>query len=264
MKNTLKILLTNDDGLQSNGMRHLEMVLREHADVWAVAPDRERSATSQAISIRDTLRMMEVNERHFMINGFPADCVNVAFYSGKFPDFDLVISGINHGENLGDDVHYSGTVGAARHAAIHGIKSIAVSCPIREHDGDFRRVAKWLWIWISENYNEMEKGIVYNINYPEEKNPDEDDEFPVLAWTAHGRRRYVDRYEAIEESGDSTIFRLKESVLGFKDEKDTDFQVTRQGMISITPLSIQTTHREELEKWKKRTQTENMQSSNAY
>ena len=262
MKKDIKILLTNDDGLQSNGMKHLEQILSEHADVWAVAPDRERSATSQAISIRDTLRMIQVNERHFMVNGFPADCVNVAFYSGRFPEFDLVISGINHGENLGDDVHYSGTVGAARHAAVHCVKSIAISCPIREHDGNFFRAAIWLRNWIDAHYNILEKGIVYNINFPKENNPELNDDFPESIWTIHGRRRYVDNYEAIEESGDSTIFRLKESVLGFENETNTDFSVMMGGKISITPISIQTTHTEELEKWKKKNLIENMQSSN--
>ncbi|MDH5656858.1 MAG: 5'/3'-nucleotidase SurE, partial [Spirochaetia bacterium] len=246
MRKDIKILLTNDDGLKSNGMKHLEEALREFGDVWAVAPDRERSATSQAISIRETLRMTAVNDRHFMVNGFPADCVNVAFYSGRFPRFDLVVSGINHGENLGDDLHYSGTVGAARHAAIHGIKAVSISCPVREHDGNFYRVALWLRLWLNKNFDLLEKGIVYNINYPKENAKDIDDEFPESAWALHGRRQYVDQYEAIEETGNSTIFKLKETVLGFKDEKDTDFYLVNNGKISITPVSIQTTHREEL------------------
>lgn len=266
MKN-LNILLTNDDGLTSHGMVHLENELRSFANVWAVAPDRERSATSQAISIRDTLRLTQMSERHFMVNGFPADCVNVALYSKKFPKFDLVISGINHGVNLGDDVHYSGTVGAARHAAVHGIKAVSVSCPIRDHGGDFRRVASWLRLWISENHENLKTRIVYNINFPEENSVKINDPFPDTEITMHGKRRYVDSYEAIEEGEDYWIFRLEETILGFDKEEGTDFHALKNGKISITPLSLQTSHQDEMNLWKSKKQKmkiENMQSSNVY
>ncbi|MBI3395399.1 MAG: 5'/3'-nucleotidase SurE [Spirochaetia bacterium] len=237
----MRILLTNDDGLRSNGMLHLEAELSAHFEVWAIAPDRERSATSQAIS-------------NYMVTGFPADCVNVALHWGEFPKFDLVVSGINHGPNLGDDLHYSGTVGAARHAAVHGLRAIAVSTPIKDHAGDFRRVAAWLRTWIQENASLLKHGIVYNINYPAEQ--DRSGPFPKVAYTSHGRRVYKDTYEDLEEGTDYLILHLKETIMGESGGPDTDFAVLSNGQISITPVSIQTTDREELEIWRKRHPTE--------
>ena len=198
----LNILLSNDDGLSANGLLHLEQTLRRFAEVWAVAPDRERSGSSQAISIREHMRLERVRERHYTLSGFPVDCVNVALHSDLFPPFDLVVSGINHGVNLGDDIHYSGTVGAARHAAIHGVRAVAVSCPIREREGDFNRVSRWLAGWLQENYRYLLPGVVYNINYPEEaRDVETSDPFPPVEITKQGSRIYNDEFEMGEEGG---------------------------------------------------------------
>ncbi len=241
-------------------MVHLEEEMRAHAEVWAIAPDRERSATSQAISIRETLRLIQVRPQHFMLTGYPADCVNAALHSRKFPVFDLIISGINHGVNLGDDVHYSGTVGAARHAAIHGYRAIAVSCPIRSHQGDFRRIAFWLRTWIQENQRNIQEGIVYNINYPEEINLPLDAPFPEERFTAQGRRRYYDTYEDIEEGADYWIMRLKDTQMGDVITPGSDFEAMKDGFVSITPLNTYTTHFQEIERWKNFNQTEKKRS----
>jgi 5'-nucleotidase len=249
----LKILLTNDDGLNSNGMRHLEEGLAPIGEIWAVAPDRERSATSQAISLRETLRLTRVSERRYMVNGYPADCVNVALYSGRFPRFDLVISGVNHGPNLGDDVHYSGTVGAARHAIIHRIRAVAISAPIGDHRGEFHRIAAWFRGWILENFADLRDDVVYNINYPLESGVAPDAPYPLPLFTRHGRRSYLDSYEEIEDGGDYSVFRLKETVMGHREETDTDFAALSEGCISITPLGIQTTDMRELKRWIQKT-----------
>ncbi len=243
-----RVLLSNDDGLFSNGMKHLESELGKHLEVWAVAPDRERSATSQALTIRETLRLHRVKERHFTVSGFPVDCVNVALHEESFPEFDLVVSGINHGVNMGDDVFYSGTVGAARHAAIHGIKAIAISSGILSPRGDFQRTARWLSTWILENYNRMKTGIVYNINYPEENAPLESP-FPPVVFTAQGKRIYLDGYIKLEDSKEYTVLKLKDADLGNLERDGTDFDVYDRGYISITPLGLDTTHKEELQRW---------------
>ncbi len=231
-------------------MKHLEAALSRVFDVWAIAPDRERSATSQAISIRETLQLIQVRERHFKVTGFPADCVNVALHWHLFPKFDLVVSGINHGPNLGDDVHYSGTVGAARHAAVHGIPAIAVSYPEKSHTGDFRRPAEWLSTYIQKHLSDLKPGIVYNINYPRE--PEGAVDHPRVHYTEHGRRVYHDTYEEIEEGPSSSILRLKETIMGETGSDHSDFFALSVGAISITPLTIRTTDKEELELWKRR------------
>ncbi|MEQ8353519.1 MAG: 5'/3'-nucleotidase SurE [Leptospiraceae bacterium] len=241
----MRILICNDDGLHSNGMRNLEQVLSRDHEVWAVCPDRQRSGTSQAISLRETLRMQEVEPGHFQVSGFPVDCVNLALHSGMFPEFDLVVSGINHGYNLGDDVHYSGTVGAARHACIHGYRAVAISCGIYDIGADFSHVAEWFGGWIQENFRRLNPGTVYNINYPEFPHSE-----PEVQFTRHGRRIYRDAYELLEEdAGKSFVYKLKETIMGHKEEDLTDFSAIESGHVSITPLDLKTTDEQELQGW---------------
>jgi 5'-nucleotidase len=134
------ILLTNDDGIEAEGLKTLEKVLQGLAHLVVVAPDQERSAVSHGLTLRSPLSPIEVSPNHFTLSGTPADCVIFALKHlfSQFPD--LVLSGINHGANLGDDIMYSGTVAAARGAARHGVPSIAISQayddkPIRFEDG---------------------------------------------------------------------------------------------------------------------------------
>ena len=134
------ILLTNDDGIEAEGLKTLEKVLGDLARLVIVAPDRERSAVSHGLTIHSPLEVNELGEDRYALNGTPADCVIYALRHlfKVFPD--LVISGINYGANLGDDIMYSGTVAAAREASRHGIPAIALSQayddrPVRFTDG---------------------------------------------------------------------------------------------------------------------------------
>ena len=121
------ILLTNDDGIEAEGLKSLRDALRHIAHVLVVAPDRERSAVSHGLTIHERLKFQDAGTDSFSLNGTPADCVIFAL-DQLFPEPpDLVISGINHGANLGDDIMYSGTVAAAREAARYGVPAIAVS-----------------------------------------------------------------------------------------------------------------------------------------
>ncbi len=247
----MRILIVNDDGLYSNGMLHLENELSRFFEVYAICPDRQRSATSQAITIRETLIVKRVFKNHYHINGFPVDCVNIGINGNLIPRVDLVVSGINHGPNLGDDVHYSGTVGAARHAAVHNYKAIAISCEKTDLKGNFQRPAIWLRKFILENYDKLKTGIVYNMNYPYE--PDDspaEDEFPAVEFTYQGRRLYKDSYEILEESGDQFLIKLKEAILGKDIKEGSDFYALLNKRISITPLKLNTTDEEELRRWK--------------
>ncbi|MBL8020192.1 MAG: 5'/3'-nucleotidase SurE [Leptospirales bacterium] len=237
----MKVLLTNDDGLFTNGLLHLEQALASFGEIWCIAPDRERSATSQALSLRETLLLKEVSPRKFTVNGYPTDCVNLALFTEDFPAFDLVVSGINHGVNLGDDIHYSGTVGAARHAALHGKKAIAISAPIRPHDGDFRRPAAWLAKWLETNLENFPQRVLWNINYPLEARANAGDPFPGMRWTRQGRRIYKDAYELLEEGAGGKLYKLLETEMGWHDDAESDCRAFEDGMISITPLALDTT-----------------------
>ena len=121
------ILLTNDDGIEADGIKALRDELRRIAHVLVVAPDRERSAVSHGLTIHTRLKLEDAGTDSFSLDGTPADCVMYALDSLFMTPPDMVISGINHGANLGDDLMYSGTVSAAREAARYGIPAIAVS-----------------------------------------------------------------------------------------------------------------------------------------
>jgi 5'-nucleotidase len=256
-----RILLANDDGYDAVGLRVLEPVLAEFGEVWVVAPDRERSATSNAMSIREELTLQQVGERRFSLTGYPADCVNVGLHSRLFPDFDLIVSGINHGPNLGDDVHYSGTVAAARQAAVHSLKGIAVSYgdyqPVEEQ---LRRTALWLGHWLRANLSELVTGVVYNINYPGENDLNasaSDRPLPDIRYTYQGKRTYHDDYYVTPETAglandapqNEWRVRIKETEFGHIKQDHSDSEAVLAGMVSITPLSTFTTDRRELRKW---------------
>jgi 5'-nucleotidase len=124
------VLLSNDDGFRAQGLNALRAALLPHADVIVCAPESEQSASSHSLSLHRPLRLFEHGEGVFSVDGTPADCVYTAFFAGtrilpRRPD--LVLSGLNHGANLGDDVFYSGTVAAAREGALRGVPALALS-----------------------------------------------------------------------------------------------------------------------------------------
>ncbi|MCR9144813.1 MAG: 5'/3'-nucleotidase SurE [bacterium] len=253
----LRILLANDDGYDAVGLRSLEPVLAEFGEVWVVAPDRERSATSNAMSIREELTLRQVGERRFSLTGYPADCVNLGLHSDLFPDFDLVVSGMNHGPNLGDDVHYSGTVAGARQAAVHQLRGVAVSYGDYEPtQQQLERAARWLGVWLKSNLAELGTGIVYNINYPGESAAS-DAPLPEVRYTYQGKRTYHDDYfvnpetagYANDAAGDEWRVRIKGTDFGHIKQDHSDSEAVLAGFVSITPLSTFTTDRRELRKW---------------
>src|SRR5438876_1119522 len=131
------VLLTNDDGYQAEGLRALAEELADVVTLSIVAPSREQSGTAQSLTLRQPIVCNRIAEREWAIDGTPADCVIVALHKLLPEKPDLLISGINHGANLGENVYYSGTVGAAREGALHHIPSVAVSLRSEE-----RRVGK--------------------------------------------------------------------------------------------------------------------------
>jgi len=164
------ILLTNDDGIEAEGLVTLEKALSGLARVVVVAPDRERSAVSHGLTIREGLKTQEHGKDRYSLSGTPADCVIYALRHlfNVFPD--LVISGINHGANLGDDIMYSGTVAAAREASRSGIPSLAVSLAYDERPMNFKDAGKIT----KELVNSLlQKGLggelCLNVNFPVRK-----------------------------------------------------------------------------------------------
>jgi 5'-nucleotidase len=161
------ILLTNDDGIEAPGFRSLESALVGLADLLIVAPDRERSAASHGLTIHGPLDLKTLDARHHKLSGTPADCVIFALTHLTALTPDLVISGINHGANLGDNLMYSGTLAAAREASRHGIPSIAISQVIREKLISFQEAAKFVRHLAEEMLGKKGlSGVCLNVNVP--------------------------------------------------------------------------------------------------
>jgi 5'-nucleotidase len=161
------ILLTNDDGIEAEGLKTLEEALRDLARVVVVAPNQERSAVSHGLTLHSPLTGREIKPDHFVLNGTPADCVIYALRRlfTKFPD--LVISGINHGANLGDDIMYSGTVAGAREASHHGVPSMAVSQAYDEKPIHFKEGTAYIRDLVRAMLqNGLAGEICLNINIP--------------------------------------------------------------------------------------------------
>jgi len=231
------ILATNDDGVYSPGLRTLAKSLSALGDVYVVAPDHEQSAVSHALTLHRPLLVEEVKEKVFAVNGTPTDCVNLAV-NGLLPRKpDLVVSGINKGGNLGDDVTYSGTVSAAFEAAIMGLPAFAVSMVARE-DFIFQTAADFsarLAGVILEKG--LRKATMLNVNVP--NLPAEN--IKGVKVTRQGKRIYGGSVlERIDPRG-KKYYWIGGEVENWVVCPDADHEAVRQGYISVTPLKLDLT-----------------------
>src|SRR4051795_1252481 len=161
------ILVTNDDGIYSEGIRKLADALKPVGEVLIVAPDREQSAASHALTLNRPLRLLQIEENEWIVDGTPTDCVNLGVLKlMKETRPDIVVSGINFGANLGDDVTYSGTISAAFEGALLHIPSIALSAVVGEHFSFDRSAesAAHLVRWALEH--QRDPGVILNVNFP--------------------------------------------------------------------------------------------------
>jgi 5'-nucleotidase len=239
-----RILVTNDDGIYSEGLRKLAAALRPIGEVTVVAPDREQSAASHALTLNRPLRLIQLEEREWIVDGTPTDCVNLAvMYLLKQERPNLVVSGINFGPNLGDDVTYSGTISAAFEGALLNIPSIAFSALIGEHfsfDRCAAFAARMTRLLLEE---ERDPGIVLNVNFPVE-------EFRGVRVTRLGKRIYSEGVvERLDPRGKKYFWIGGEPPVWHLGE-GTDFQAVEEGFVSITPLHLDLTHHASIEKLK--------------
>ena len=241
----MNILITNDDGISSSGIKALENILGKSHNTYLVAPLKEKSATSMALTIFDKMRVEKFNSNHYVVDGYPVDCVNIGLHGNIFPKIDLVISGINRGVNMGYDVHYSGTVGAARHAALHKYKSIAVSSGNKEVEYDYISEAEDVSKFVQDHYDNLTPGVIYNINFPVNYKP-----YPAIKSTKLGIRTYTDSYDRTIIYENISEYFLGGSELGSLITDDSDFLAYDLGYISITPISLETTAFDEIQKIK--------------
>lgn len=232
----MRILISNDDGLSFPGLNRLREKLEQFGETWVFAPAEEKSATGMALSIYKDVYVKKLDERTFEVDAFPVDCVNVALHAGFAPPFDFCVSGINKGVNMGQDIWYSGTVGAARHAFIHGVPSFAVSCGYLDHEGDFTKVADIFSEIFARFTSNADQNFLLNVNIPMTAKDAGD-----IKWAKLGRRIYRDNYKRVVNDDGSMLLNLGGSVLSHGGETETDFHWYDKGCTVITPLSIDAT-----------------------
>lgn len=245
----MKILVSNDDGYLATGINVLTDALSEIADVVVVAPDRNRSAASNSLTLNDPLRVSKVAKNRYKVNGTPSDCVHLALTGFLEEEPDLVVSGINHGANLGDDVIYSGTVAAAMEGRFLGLPTIAVSLVGHKHFDTAARVATELVQRLEKD--PLPKEFIFNVNVP-------DVPYEELAGIRVCRLGFRHKSEPVVRDQDPhgrTIFWVGPAGDNQEEGEGTDFHALEQGAASITPLKIDLTRHEALpqvEDWLRR------------
>ena len=247
MKKT--ILVSNDDGIHSEGIKALARALKRVGEVFIVAPDRERSAASHSLTLHRPLRVEKIGPNAYAIDGTPTDCINLAVNGILKKRPDLVVSGINKGGNLGDDVTYSGTVSAAMEGTLLGIPSFAISLVSISRDNfDFKNAARFaarLARFILKN--RLPKDTLLNINVPDV------DEIKGYRITKQGKRLYGDAVvEKVDPRG-KKYYWIGGDILKWEGGEDTDFKAITSNFISITPVHLDMTNYasfKELHKWK--------------
>lgn len=242
--NMPRILVTNDDGIYSEGLRKLANACRELGEVLIVAPDREQSAASHALTLNRPLRLLQIEEREWIVDGTPSDCVNLALlklFKGALPD--LIVSGINFGPNLGDDVTYSGTISAAFEGALLNIPSIAFSAVVGEHFS-FDRCAEFAGR-LARVALEQHKDprIILNVNFPNR-------DFEGVRVTALGRRTYAEGVIERHDPRGRSYYWIGGWPPVWDRQEGTDFDAVSNGYVSITPLHLDLTHHESIPRLK--------------
>ncbi len=223
------ILLTNDDGIEAEGLRTLEGVLQDLAHLVVVAPDQERSAVSHGLTLHAPLSLKEIKKDHYVINGTPADCVIFALRRlfVRFPD--LVISGINHGANLGDDIMYSGTVAAAREASRHGVPAMAVSQAYDDKPIRFKEGAAFVRNLVAGMLrNGLGGELCLNVNIPVRK-------IKGMKITRQGCSEHIPHFNALDYKADYDAVPVMPGA-GPKTDFMSDRQAIVEHYVSITPL----------------------------
>jgi len=245
---TRLVLVTNDDGYDAPGIHALIEAVQPLGQLVVVAPDREQSAASHAITLDRPLRVYRADEGHYRINGTPSDCVHLGitrFTGGRLPD--LVVSGINRGLNVGDDVTYSGTVAGAFEGTLLNVPSIAFSAEIdSEGRADFSR-AGGLVRKIAQRVlgHGLQRGVLLNVNFPV-------GEYRGIRVTRQGTRSYRATAFEREDPAGRPYYWIAGMDMTPTGEPDGDHLAVGEGCVSITPLQVNLTHEpslEDLSRW---------------
>ena len=231
------ILVTNDDGVHSPGILVLAEQLATLGEVVIVAPDRERSAVSHALTLHAPLRADELKPGFFAVDGTPTDCVNLAIHALLDRKPDLVVSGINRGGNMGDDLTYSGTVAAAMEATLMGVPALAFSLEADRFLAEDFAIAAAVAVDLARRVltTRLPADTFLNINVPGGS--------PLgTRLTRQGKRRFSDQIEKKSDPRGRSYYWLGAGQVSFDNLEGTDFHAVSQGYVSITPLHLDLTN----------------------
>jgi len=253
----LKILITNDDGIHAPGIHTLAETLAARHEVYVVAPDTEKSASSASITLRYPLKVKEFTpasktavKKFFQVNGMPADAVKIALGVILAEDMpDILISGINHGENMGVDIRYSGTVAAAFEGLFFGLPSIAVSTATFSSNPKYSTAAEFIFNNLDKLYarcREFDNRCVLNVNVPSV----ESSSLKGSKITRVNNFRYRDDYKAISDPSSFVHYWLSGHKEKIETDENTDLIAVQNGFVSVTPLQLDMTDFKALEKFK--------------
>lgn len=241
----MKILISNDDGYRAEGLRALTLALTPLADVTVVAPDRNRSGASNSLTLDVPLRVFPFDkDRYLVVNGTPTDCVHLAV-SGLFDyEHDMVVSGINDGANLGDDVLYSGTVAAAVEGRFLGLSAIAVSLVIQQNSGQhFETAARVAAELVMRIQRAPLQSTIINVNVPDLPY----EQLKGYQATRLGSRHRSERLVRSEDPRGRPVYWIGPAGVGQDAGPGTDFHAVASGYVSVTPLQVDLTRHAALE-----------------
>jgi len=244
----MKILLSNDDGYRSPGLRILALELARHGDVTVVAPDRDRSGASNSLTLDVPIRAEQLDDGFIRVNGTPTDCVHLAITGLLDAEPDLVVAGINHGANLGDDVIYSGTVAAATEGRFLGLPAIALS--IDSHQPEHLETAAWVAGRLVAGLRDidMSPNTILNVNVPDLPR----EQIRGLLATRLGHRHKAEPVTQLRDPRGRLMYWIGPAGSEQDAGEGTDFHALRHGYVSVTPIQVDLTRHaavEPLRRW---------------
>jgi 5'-nucleotidase len=249
-RESLRLLCTNDDGIHAEGLRVLINASRSLGRVHVVAPDRQQSASSHSLTVRRPVRVTQTDDTAYAIDGTPTDCVLIAVRDLLPETPDFVLSGINHGSNMGEDVLYSGTVAAAMEGTILGIPSVALSYTSRSTDG-IEAYGPLLEDLLGSllGRDDFPDETFFNVNLPDMPAS----EVKGVRVTALGRREYSGSLTRRQDPHGEEYFWIGGGQSHWRGREDSDFRAVKAGYISVTPLHLDLTNFqliEEVRSWR--------------
>jgi len=237
----MKILVSNDDGYQAKGIQTLVKYLSQDHDVIVVAPSENKSAASSSLTLNRGLKPVKINENTYSIDATPSDCVHLALCGFLKDQFDLVVTGINFGPNLGDDVIYSGTVAGAIEGRFLGLPSVAISLASWQGE-NFETAGKVAQKVINKiHVSQLSHDTVLNVNIPDIAYED----IQGFQTTRLGKRHMSE--PSVQDKEDVTLYWIGENGKQADNDVGTDFHAINNNYVSVTPLQIDLTKYNEID-----------------